>query len=227
MFTHANNSLSFIVLQSIPHPSPLPPNQCTPLADPAVRVGLLTDLRGFNPLHPKISMHILHTVLFTFSDVPRRRICLRVMTLISDSGLILQGETPSSFHLLHLQLLVFSPNLSTTSGGKSLVAKALLMMLENSCFQKNKMTENTCIQRCQVEGKQNKLSSSILQEISVDYKQHVPLDSKDLNTNSLYCLPDIFYHSSSEKLVSNPTILPNRRFFFFSVFSSTFRLAVW
>ena len=88
-------------------------------------------------------------------------------------------------------------------------------MLENSCLQKNKMTENTCIQRCQVEGKQNKLSSSILQEISVDYKQHVPLDSKDLNTNSLYCLPDIFYHSSSEKLVSNPTILPNRRFFFF------------
>ena len=161
-------------------------------------------------------MHIQQTVLFTFPQVPRRRICLRVMTLISDSGLILYGETSSSFYLLHLKLLVFSPNLSTTSGGKSLVAKALLMILENSCLQKNKMTENTCIHRCQVEGKQNKLSSSILQEISVDYKQHVPLDSKDLNTNSLYCLPDIFYYSSSEKLVSNPTILPNRRFFFLS-----------
>ena len=161
-------------------------------------------------------MHILQTVLFPFPWVPRRRICLRVMTLISDSGLILYGETSSSFYLLHLKLLVFSPNLSTTSGGKSLVAKALLMMLENSCLQKNKMTENTGVQRCQVEGKQNKLLSSILQEISVDYKQHVPLDSKDLNTNSLYCLPDIFYHSSSEKLVSNPTILPNRRFFFLS-----------
>ena len=161
-------------------------------------------------------MHILQTVLFPFPQVPRRTICLRVMTLISDSGLILYGETSSSFYLLHLKLLVFSPNLSTTSGGKSLVAKALLMILENSCLQKNKMTENTCIQRCQVEGKQNKLSSSILQEISVDYKQHVPLDSKDLNTNSLYCLPDIFYHSSSEKLVLNPTILPNRRFFFLS-----------
>ena len=48
-------------------------------------------------------------------------------------------------------------------------------MLENSCLQKYKMTENTCKQRCQVEGKQNKLSSSILQEISVDYKQHVPI----------------------------------------------------
>ena len=162
MFTHANNSHSFIVLQSIPHPSPLPPNSCTPLADPAVRVGLLTDLRGFNPLYPKISMHILQTVLFPFPWVPRRRICLRVMTLISDSGLILYGETSSSFYLLHLKLLVFSPNLSTTSGGKSLVAKALLMMLENSCLQKNKMTENTRVQRCQVEGKQNKLLSSIL-----------------------------------------------------------------
>ena len=29
-----------------------------------------------NPLHPRISMHILHTVLYTFSKVLTRRICL-------------------------------------------------------------------------------------------------------------------------------------------------------
>ena len=40
----------------------------------------------FNPLHPNISMHILHTVLHTFLKDLKRRICL---TLMFDSGLIL------------------------------------------------------------------------------------------------------------------------------------------
>ena len=30
----------------------------------------------FNPLHPNISMHILHTVLYTFPKVLTGRICL-------------------------------------------------------------------------------------------------------------------------------------------------------
>ena len=30
-----------------------------------------------NPLHPKISMHILHTVLYTFRRVLLRRVCKR------------------------------------------------------------------------------------------------------------------------------------------------------
>ena len=30
---------------------------------------------GLNPLHPNISVHILHTVLFTFPKVLTRRIC--------------------------------------------------------------------------------------------------------------------------------------------------------
>ena len=30
----------------------------------------------FNPLHPNIRMHILHTVLYTFPNVLARRICL-------------------------------------------------------------------------------------------------------------------------------------------------------
>ena len=35
---------------------------------------------SFNPLHPNISMHILHTVLYTFHKVLRRRICLTIRT---------------------------------------------------------------------------------------------------------------------------------------------------
>ena len=34
-----------------------------------------------NPLHPNISMHILHTVLFTFTKVPTRRICITIKSL--------------------------------------------------------------------------------------------------------------------------------------------------
>ena len=59
-----------------------------------------------SPLHPNISMQILHTVLHTFTKVLTRRICLTIksvfswwsfslfwlMTLICDSGVILWGE---------------------------------------------------------------------------------------------------------------------------------------
>ena len=38
---------------------------------------------SFNPLHPNISMHILHTVLCTFPKVLRRRICLTIRTFFS------------------------------------------------------------------------------------------------------------------------------------------------
>ena len=37
----------------------------------------------FNPLCPKISMHILHTVLNTFPKEKRRRICLLIKSFIS------------------------------------------------------------------------------------------------------------------------------------------------
>ena len=58
-----------------------------------------------NPLHPNISMHNLHTVLYTFPEVLRRRnvfknqelyklviIFLIIVTLMFDSGVILLGE---------------------------------------------------------------------------------------------------------------------------------------
>ena len=37
----------------------------------------------FNPLHPNIRMHILHTVLYTFPDVVARRICFTIKRLFS------------------------------------------------------------------------------------------------------------------------------------------------
>ena len=55
-----------------------------------------------NPLHPKISVHILHTVLYTFPTMLTRRILLTIksfygwqsfpfilMTIMCDSGVIL------------------------------------------------------------------------------------------------------------------------------------------
>ena len=33
----------------------------------------------FNPLHPNISMHILHTFIYTFLKVLTRRICLAIV----------------------------------------------------------------------------------------------------------------------------------------------------
>ena len=60
---------------------------------------------SLNPLHPNISMHILHTALYIFPKVLTGRICLPikrflprwtfpyfVMTLVCDSGVILLGE---------------------------------------------------------------------------------------------------------------------------------------
>lgn len=36
-----------------------------------------------NPLHLNISMHILDTVIFTFPNVPTRRICLAIKSVFS------------------------------------------------------------------------------------------------------------------------------------------------
>ena len=57
----------------------------------------------FNPLHPNISLHILHTVLYTFPMVLKRRICLTVTSfnlelipsfiLVCDSEVILTPNT--------------------------------------------------------------------------------------------------------------------------------------
>ena len=49
----------------------------------------------FNPLHPNISMHILHTVLYTFPKVLTRRICLTVKSFF-----LLGDHLPHS-HDLH------------------------------------------------------------------------------------------------------------------------------
>ena len=40
-------------------------------------------LQCVNPLHPSISMHILHTVLFTFPKALSRRICLTIKSFYS------------------------------------------------------------------------------------------------------------------------------------------------
>ena len=40
-------------------------------------------LKWVNPLHPNISMHILHTVLYTFPKVLTRRICLTIKSFFS------------------------------------------------------------------------------------------------------------------------------------------------
>ena len=39
---------------------------------------------AFIPLHPNISKHILHTVLYTFPKVLTRRICLPIKIFFSD-----------------------------------------------------------------------------------------------------------------------------------------------
>ena len=38
---------------------------------------------SFNPLHPNISIHILHTVICIFTDVLTRRICLTIKSFFS------------------------------------------------------------------------------------------------------------------------------------------------
>ena len=40
-------------------------------------------LGHFSSLHPNISMYILHTVLYTFSKVLTRRICLTIKSFFS------------------------------------------------------------------------------------------------------------------------------------------------
>ena len=37
---------------------------------------IVTSSDSFTPLHPNISMHILHTVLYTFPKMLTRRICI-------------------------------------------------------------------------------------------------------------------------------------------------------
>ena len=62
-------------------------------------------MRNINPLQPNISIHILHTVLYTFPNVPARRIFLNnqevlqlmiisfiLMTLLFVPWVILKGE---------------------------------------------------------------------------------------------------------------------------------------
>ena len=46
---------------------------------PLIQVGNHFDsVVVFNPLYPNISMHILHTVLYTFPNVLVRRICITI-----------------------------------------------------------------------------------------------------------------------------------------------------
>ena len=44
---------------------------------------LTVNQNSFNPLHPNISMHILHTVLYIFPKVLTRRICLIIKSFSS------------------------------------------------------------------------------------------------------------------------------------------------
>ena len=55
------------------------------------RRGTLTRVKGYiNPLHPNISMHILHTVFCTIIQLVI--ISFILMTLLCDTGVILLGE---------------------------------------------------------------------------------------------------------------------------------------
>ena len=56
----------------------------------------------FKPLHPHISMHILSSVLYTFSEVQIRRICLSIRSLFNYNVLfrvILSGKIRCLFLL--------------------------------------------------------------------------------------------------------------------------------
>ena len=44
---------------------------------------VLKNILALNPLHPNISMHILHTFLCTFTKVLTRRICLTIKSFFS------------------------------------------------------------------------------------------------------------------------------------------------
>ena len=66
-----------------------------------------------NPLHPNISINILHTVLCTFSKVLKRRICLTIKSFrvpqvsnhILDQNIL---QTPLGFELVNLQYHTFN-----------------------------------------------------------------------------------------------------------------------
>ena len=69
-----------------------------------------------NPLHPNISMHILHTILYTFPKVLTRRICLPIKRLVPgdhflyslfDSRVILQGKIRFKSLVVFKELIVF------------------------------------------------------------------------------------------------------------------------
>ena len=53
------------------------------LAGSVPSIKFLHVLWTLNPSHPDISMHILHTVLFTFPNVMKRRICLTIKRFFS------------------------------------------------------------------------------------------------------------------------------------------------
>ena len=50
---------------------------------PRYLVALERHLCCISPLHPNINMHILHTVLCTFTKVLTRRICLTIKSVFS------------------------------------------------------------------------------------------------------------------------------------------------
>ena len=57
---------------------------------------IVTD-KFLNPLHPKISMHILHTVLYTFPLVLTRRICLKIKSFFTELVIISSTLMASMF----------------------------------------------------------------------------------------------------------------------------------
>ena len=44
---------------------------------------ILASEQQFNPLHPNISMHILHTILYKFLEELTSRICLKIESFTS------------------------------------------------------------------------------------------------------------------------------------------------
>ena len=57
---------------------------------------IVTD-KFLDPLHPKISMHILHTVLYTFPLVLTRRICLKIKSFFTELVIISSTLMASMF----------------------------------------------------------------------------------------------------------------------------------
>ena len=53
--------------------------------------------RGINPLHPNISMHILHTVLYTFLKVLTTGICLMIKSILTLLSFLYSYDLTFSF----------------------------------------------------------------------------------------------------------------------------------